>query len=158
MKGFKGFDRDLKCRDMQYEVGKTLTHKGTLSLCNSGLHFCEHPLDTWSYYAPQGENRYAEVDADGVSDQIGDDTKRVARSVIVRAEINIPALLKAAVEFVFNKVKSSPTASATTGNYADSATTGDSAHSATTGSYARSATTGYSAHSATTAPILLSNR
>ena len=133
MKGFKGFDKDMKCRGLQYETGKTAVHEGTMSLCKSGLHFCEHPLDTWGFYAPQGGNRYAEVDADGVSDEIRDDTKRVARSVTVRAEVKMPALLKAAVEFVFNKVKSSPAHSATTGNYAQSSVKGKQAIAASFG-------------------------
>jgi hypothetical protein len=144
MKGFKGFDKDLKCRGMQYSIGETAKHSGTINLCNSGLHFCEHPLDTWSYYKPLDGSRYAEVEADGVSDRTEKDSKRVAQSLTVKAEVKIPALLKAAVEFVFQKVKP------TTGYYAHSATTGDSAHSATTGYSAHSATTGDSAHSATT--------
>jgi hypothetical protein len=139
MKGYKGFDKDLKCRDMQYEIGETFTHTGPVSLCNSGLHFVEHPLDAWSYYKPLDGSRFALVKANGVSDETRDDTKRVAQSLTIKAEVKIPALLKAAVEFVFSKVKSSPTVSATTGN---------SAHSATTGNYAHSATTGDSAHSA----------
>src|SRR6266567_517646 len=142
--GYKGFDKDLKCRGMQYEVGKTATYNGTVSLCNSGLHFCEHPLDTWTYYKPQDGSRYAVVEADGVADKTSENSKRVAQSLTVKAEVKIPALLKAAVEFVFSKVKT------TTGDYAHSATTGVYAHSATTGAYAHSATTGYSAHSATT--------
>jgi hypothetical protein len=159
MKGYKGFDKDLKCRDMQYEIGETFTHTGPVSLCNSGLHFVEHPLDAWSYYKPLDGSRFALVKANGVSDETRDDTKRVAQSLTIKAEVKIPALLKAAVEFVFSKVKSSPTVSATTGNsahsattgnYAHSATTGNSAHSATTGNFAHSATTGNSAHSATT--------
>jgi hypothetical protein len=144
MKGFKGFDKDMKCRGLQYEVGKTVVHPGTVSLCNSGLHFCEHPLDTWRYYKPNDGSRYAEVEAEGEQDKGDGDSKRCSRSLTVRGEVKIPALLKAAVEFVFKK------ATATTGNYAHSATTGYSAHSATTGDSAHSATTGYSAHSATT--------
>ena len=154
MKGYKGFNDKLQCspngKPFQYEVGKTYTHQGTISLCNQGLHFVEHPLGAWSYYKPLDGSRFALVEADGVSDETRDDTKRVAQSLTIKAEVKIPALLKAAVEFVFSKVKSSPTKSATTGDSAHSATTGDSAHSATTGYYAHSATTGYSAHSATT--------
>jgi len=142
--GYKGFDKDLKCRGMQYEVGKTATYNGTVSLCNSGLHFCEHPLDTWTYYKPQDGSRYAVVEADGVADKTSENSKRVAQSLTVKAEVKIPALLKAAVEFVFSKVKT------TTGDYAHSATTGNSAHSATTGAYAHSATTGDHAYAATT--------
>jgi len=143
VKGYKGFDKDLKCRGYQYEVGKTFTHNGTVLLCDSGLHFCEHPLDIWTYYKANG-SRFAEVDAEGVSDNTEKDSKRVAKSLTIKAEIKIPALIKAAVSFVFEKVK------ATTGSFAHSATTGYSAHSATTGYSALSATTGYSAHSATT--------
>jgi hypothetical protein len=154
MKGYKGFNDKLQCspngKPFQYEVGKTYTHQGTISLCNQGLHFVEHPLGAWSYYKPLDGSRFALVEADGVSDETRDDTKRVAQSLTIKAEVKIPALLKAAVEFVFSKVKSSPTKSATTGDSAHSATTGNSAHSATTGDSAHSATTGDSAHSATT--------
>ncbi len=153
MNGFKGFDKDLKCRGMQYAIGETVKHSGTVRLCNSGLHFVEHPLDALAYYPPGKGNRYAVIEADGVSAQTETASKRVAQSLTVKAELKIPALIKAAVEFTFQKSK--PTTgdsahSATTGHYAHSATTGDSAHSATTGYSAHSATTGDSAHSATT--------
>jgi len=153
MKGFKGFDKDLKCQGQQYTIGETTTHSGTVSLCNSGLHFCESPLDAFTFYRP-GSSRYAEVEADDVSgEQKKNESKRVAKSLHVKAELEIPALVKAAVEFVFQKVKPSKgnsSHSATTGNYSHSATTGNSSHSATTGDSAHSATTGDSAYSATT--------
>ena len=144
MIGYKGFDKDLKCRGVQYTIGETKTHDGTLSLCNRGLHFCESPLDTFTFYAPTS-SRYAAVDADGVMGGEKNADKRVAKSLHVKAELKIPALIKAAVEFVFQKVKPSEGTSAhsaTTGDYAHSATTGTSAHSATTGYYARASAMG----------------
>ena len=57
MKCFKGFDKDLKCRDFQYEIGKEYEEKEA-SLCNKGFHACEHPLDVLGYYPPTEGNRY----------------------------------------------------------------------------------------------------
>ena len=127
MKGFKGFDKDLKCRDQQYVVGETIMFNGEPLLCSAGLHFVEHPLDALSCYKPNDGSRYAEIEADGVTDQKKEDSKRVATSLTVRAEIKIPSLVRAAVQFVFDQVKPS------TGNYAHSATTGYYAHSSVKG-------------------------
>lgn len=51
MKAYKGFDKDLKCRDFQYEIGKEYEENGA-SLCNKGFHACEYPLDCFRYYSP----------------------------------------------------------------------------------------------------------
>ena len=147
MKGFKGFNSKLQCTPngnvFQYEIGKTYTEPTAIP-CHKGFHFVESPLDTLSYYGLTDGARYCEVDAEGVSVQTKDDTKRACTSITIGAEIKIPAIVKAAVKFVSDRITS------TTGDSAHSATTGDSAHSATTGDYAHSATTGNSAHSATT--------
>ena len=34
--GYKGFDKDLKCRNMQYEVGKEFTVDGEIIHCKNG--------------------------------------------------------------------------------------------------------------------------
>ena len=144
MKGYKGFNAKLQCtpsgKVFQYEIGTTYTEP-TANLCDKGFHFCESPLDIFNYYKPNDGSRYTEVEADGVTDQEQEDSKRACTSLTIGAEIKITALIKAAIRFVFDRVTS------TTGDSAHSATTGYSAHSATTGDSAHSATTGYFAES-----------
>ena len=99
MKAYKGFDKNLQCRGLQYEIGGT-QEVDKVKLCNQGLHACEAPLDVFRYYAPGEGSRYCEVEMDGVSDERGDDSKRVAKKLTVGAEIGIPGLVKAHVEYV----------------------------------------------------------
>ena len=54
VKGFKGFNKDLKCRDFQYEIGKDFEHEGRVEVCDRGFHFCENPLDVFNYYINLG--------------------------------------------------------------------------------------------------------
>ena len=124
MKGYKGFDKDLKCRDMQYEVGKTY-EENEAKLCKKGLHFCEEPFDVLTYYGFMENvksSRFCEVEADEVSDETSnDDTKRVAKKLTIGAEIGIPGLVKAQIEYVKAKVTESvekgESEAATAGNY-----------------------------------------
>ena len=128
MKGYKGFDKDFKCKDLQYEVGKTFTHTGEVLLCSSGLHFCENPLDVLRYYQP-ATSRYAEVEAEGVSENKEDDSKRVSSSLHVKAEITLSALIGIGVKFLLNKTTTVPTS----GYYSPAATSGYSSPAATAG-------------------------
>ena len=142
MKMYKGFDKNLKCRDFQYEIGKTYT-EDEAELCEVGFHACEHPLDCLNYYEP-GESRYCKVDLDDVTDEYRDDSKRVGKKITVQGEIGIAGLVKAAVNIGIEEAKSK-----TTGNEAHAATTGNRAHAATSGNRAHAATTGNWAHAAT---------
>ena len=45
---YKGFDKNLKCRDFQYEVGKEYNIDGNIECCKHGFHACKSPMDTWS--------------------------------------------------------------------------------------------------------------
>ena len=119
--GYKGFNKNLQCRDFQYEVGKEYECKDPIKLCNSGFHFCENPQGVLGYYSAGNGNRFAIVEASGVSDGRGNDSKRVAKKLEVKAEISVFELCKIAVSVFFenfgfkNKIKSSDTANA--GNY-----------------------------------------
>ena len=99
MKAYKGLDKNLKCRGLQYEIGGTQEFDN-VKLCERGGHACEVPLDVFSYYAPGDGSRYCVVEMDGVSEERGDDSKRVAKKLTVGAEIGIPGLVKAHIEYV----------------------------------------------------------
>ena len=119
MKGYKGFDKNLKCRDKQYEIGRT-EHEDAAELCNKGMHFCTNPHDIFQYYSA-GDSRFCEVTASEVSDEKEDDSKRVCKTLRVEAEISVFQICRIAVRTFFGnfgfkkKIEAADTANA--GNY-----------------------------------------
>lgn len=100
--GFKGFDRNWQCRGKQYAPNSS--HKELeAKLCDSGLHFCEHPLDCFGYYTPGNGSVYAEVSAENPTEERGDDTKRVTKKLHIGAELTLSSLTQAALKFVFDR-------------------------------------------------------
>ena len=146
MEGYKGFDKNMKCRDFQFEIGKTYTHNGTVSLCDSGFHFCENPLDVLRYYQPC-TSKYATVEADGVSDETEKDSKRVSSQLTIKADLSLSALIGLGVKFVLSKTTDK--VAATSGDYSPAATSGSSSPAATSGNSSPAATSGNSSHAAT---------
>ncbi|MFY6175700.1 DUF7666 domain-containing protein [Acinetobacter baumannii] len=158
---YKGFDKNLQCRGFQYEIGKTFKHKGKVKACGSGFHACEYPLDVFGYYAPGELNRFAVVEQSGDLSRGNDDTKVASKSITIKAEVDIPFLVKAAIEYTTSRCEpikeDSPAftdkdhgqAVATGDNSASSATGYKSASSATGDNSASSATGDNSASSAT---------
>ena len=99
--GYKGFDKDLKCRGFQYEVGKEY-ETDEVKLCEKGFHFCENPHDVLNYYSAGEGHRFAIVEASGVSDEKeSEDSKRVAKRLKVKAEISVCEICKIAVSAFF---------------------------------------------------------
>ena len=100
--GYKGFDKDWKCRDFQYEVGNDYeTEEATL--CKKGFHFCENPHDVFNYYAP-GRSRFAVVEAQDATDEKEEnDSKRVCKKIRIKAEISVSQLCKMAVSVFFER-------------------------------------------------------
>ena len=98
MKAYKGFDKDLKCKDFQYEIGKTY-EEPKAQLFKKGFHACEYPLDVFGYYPPSC-NRFAEVELDEVSNEKSDDSNRCGKKIRVKAEIGIAGIVKASVDYI----------------------------------------------------------
>ena len=138
MRGYKGFSKNFKCRGMQYEVGKTFEEKGAV-LCKHGLHFCEYPLDVFTYYAPS-HSKYAVVEADGVSDETDDDSKRVSTKLQVKAEISLLDIAKASVEYIKENLKYDKQSN--TGNCSAATNTGDCSAATNTGNRSAATNTG----------------
>lgn len=101
MKCYKGFDKDLKCRGYQYEIGKEYEEQEA-EIRSKGFHACEYPMDVFGYYNP-ASSRYCEVDLDA-NDQTDGDSKRVGKCIKIGAEIGIPGIVKASVEYIKNHV------------------------------------------------------
>ena len=148
MKCYKGFDKDLKCRGYQYEIGKEYKEQEA-EICSKGFHACEYPLDVFGYYDP-AHSRYCEVDLDA-NDQTSDDSKRVGKHIKIGAEIGIPGIIKASVEYIKNHVdwdnsKESNTgyqsAATNTGNWSAATNTGYQSAATNTGNQSAATNTG----------------
>ena len=150
---YKGTDKEMKCRDFQFELGKEYVEEEA-KLCYKGFHGCEYPLDVFAHYAP-ADSRFFVADLDGVTDEEAeDDSKRVGTKIKLRAEIGIAGVVKAAVEYIKEKAESSKnqtgdcSAATNTGNYSAATNTGN--YSAATNTGYRSAATNTGNYSAAT--------
>ena len=103
MKAYKGFDENMQCRGFQYEEGKTYeTDKA--ELCETGFHACTAPLNVFAYYPPGKNSKYHVVKIENVTDEKSDDSKVCGTKITVGAELGIPGLVKAHVEWVKENV------------------------------------------------------
>ena len=140
MKLYKGSDKNMKCRDFQYEAGEIYTHPGPLKLCDEGFHACEVPLDCLKYYSPAEGSIYREVEMEGVTDEHGDDSKRVGKVIKIGVKLSIRDLVRFSIDIFKKKTEGSP--AATSGNNSIAATSGYKSTAATSGDYSIAATSG----------------
>ena len=99
IKTYKGFDKDLKCRGFQFEIGGEYEEKGAKA-CSTGFHACEMPLDVFKYYHPAKGSRFCVVEQSGEISRHDDDSKVASSKIKIGAEIGIPGLVKAQIEYV----------------------------------------------------------
>ena len=145
IKGYKGFDKDLKCRDFQYEVGKEYSTDKAVA-CETGFHYCENPMDVLCFYAPSDEagnpNRFCEVEGSGDFDTSEND-KLCCTHLKVKAEIGLQGLIKAGVKFILDRVKWDDNKQSNTGDRSAATNTGDCSAATNTGDCSAATNTGY---------------
>ena len=141
IKGYKAFNKDMTCRGFQYKEGKTYECKEA-SICNSGFHFCENPLDVFSYY-DLCESMFCEVEGLGKFDKHKTDSKVATTKIKIGVKLDLKAFISASIDFVFKSCKFGYSAQqASSGDYAKQASSGDSAKSEINGKYSISASIG----------------
>ena len=143
MKMYKGFDKNMKCRGFQYEIGGTY-ETDEAKICELGFHACENPLDVLQYYDP-ANSRFCLVDLDANGDT-SNDSKRVGRKIHIEAEIGINGLISAGVKFILDHIKSDSAREYNTGDRSAATNTGYYSTATNTGNYSAATNTGnYSA-------------
>lgn len=144
MRVYKGTDKDMKCRGKQYEIGVEATEKRA-EVCEIGIHACEYPLDVFRYYPPCDGSRYFVGDLEGIAEKREPD-KVVGTKLTLNAEVGIPGFVKAAVEYIKERIDWKNAKKSNTGYYSAATNTGDRSAATNTGDYSAATNTGnYSA-------------
>ena len=155
---YKGFDKNLKCRDFQYEVGKEYEMDGDIKCCERGFHACESPLEVFDYY-DMLNSRFAEVEHSGEIDKEENTTKVCSSKIKVKAELKLADIINLGVEWIkdvtspaklkketdLNDNCNNSAKIGSSGDYAKIGSSGDYAQIGSSGGYAQIGSSGNSA-------------
>ena len=147
MKGYKAFEKGLVCKGKQY-AENTIFEEENAKVCESGMHFCENPLDVLDYYPLIDNNgeltEFAEVEA--LDEVLTDDNKKYCtKKLKIGAKLDLPAFVKASIDFQFEKTPVEKTIrknKSASGNSSKLAASGNSSKLAASGDYSKLAASG----------------
>ena len=124
IKSYKGFNKDMTCKNKQYEVGKDYEEDKAVA-CECGMHACEYPLDCFKYYPPS-KSVYYEVEQSGDISRHDDDSKIASTKMHIGAQLSIAGIVNAAIKYTKEKIETTciESKAATAGDYG-AATAGD---------------------------------
>ena len=155
---YKAFDKNMQCRNFQYEVGKEYEMDGEIKCCNRGFHACKSPMEVWDYYDILN-SRYAEVEQSGKIDEEENSTKVCSSHIKIKDELKLADIIKVGVEWLKDITSPSKVNSdgalndngdrkkqiGSIGNSAKIGSSGDYAQIGSSGDYAKIGSSGYSA-------------
>ena len=160
VKGFKAFNKGMKCKSKQYEENTTYEENGN-EICEAGvMHFCEEPFDVLNYYSLVDENGdisdFADVEA--VGDIYRKEDKTATNKLHIGAKLGLKGFIKACVDFTIEKTRVEPIKDdkaddnsvgcakiGSSGNYAQIGSSGNYAQIGSSGNYAQIGSSGNSA-------------
>ena len=136
MKGYKGFNPGLICKDKQYREN-TVFEEPEAKICEKGMHFCENPFDVLDYYdlirSDGTPNEFTEVEA--LDEPKTDDKKKFCtRKLKIGVKLGLTGFIEACVDFVLEKtIAEMPGENVDSGNYAKIGSSGNCARINCTG-------------------------
>ncbi|MBR0287774.1 MAG: hypothetical protein IJQ82_02225, partial [Selenomonadaceae bacterium] len=143
MIGYKGFDKNFKCKDFQYEVGQTYKFDGKVEICECGFHFCDMPLAVFEFYPP-ADSRFALVEAVGnIVNDDGDKHKFCTDELKIIKELTLDELIAAVPKENVAMNTGNCSAVTNTGNFSAATNTGDCSAATNTGKCSAATNTGY---------------
>ena len=132
--GYKGFRKDMTCRDFQYKEGETYEMESKPSCCNRGFHFCENPVDCLGYYDPNN-SVYHKVEALGDLDKERGqkDTKVATNKIKIGARLSFKEMVDLSIDFTYKHCKKGGKGSNKRSNNSVASNTGYSSVASNTG-------------------------
>lgn len=126
IKSYKGFNKDMTCKNKQYEVGKDYEEDKAVA-CECGMHACEYPLDCFKYYPPS-KSVYYEVEQSGDISRHDDDSKIASTKMHIGAQLSIAGIVNAAIKYTKEKIETTciESKAATAGDYGAATSRGKS--------------------------------
>ena len=148
IKSYKGFDKNLRCRDFQYKIGGIYEMDGEIKVCNRGFHACESPFDVFDYYT-MIDSRFCEVEQDGNISKEDRGTKICSSKIKIKAELKLADMINLGIEWLKEitlpeKIKTSIKDNSS-GKYAKIGSSGDDAKIGSSGDDAKIGSSGYDA-------------
>ena len=145
IKSYKGFDKNLRCRDFQYKIGGIYEMDGEIKVCNRGFHACESPFDVFDYYT-MIDSRFCEVEQDGNISKEDRGTKICSSKIKIKAELKLADMINLGIEWLKEitlpeKIKTSIKDNSS-GNYAKIGSSGDDAKIGSSGDNAKIGSSG----------------
>ena len=145
MKGYKGFNPGLICKDKQYQEN-TVFEEPEAKICEKGMHFCENPFDVLDYYSLIGEdgtpNEFTEVEALD-EPKTNDKKKFCSRKLKIGVKLGLSGFIKACVDFVLEKtINEMPSANVGSGDFAQIGSSGNFAQIGSSGDFAKIGSSG----------------
>ena len=137
IKSYKAFDKNMQCREFQYEVGKEYEMDGEIKCCDRGFHACKSPMEVWDHY-DMLSSRFAEVEQSGKIEEEGNSTKVCSSRIKIKAELKLADIINIGVEWLkditsLSKVKTDVAKNDNGGCYAQIGSSGDYAKINSTG-------------------------